>query len=473
MHAQQTFTIGRTENNTYRIDDSSVSDTHLLVSPLSGSEYLLRRLSDAPDGLIIDRQAVRLAKVDRFTPLRLGKVRTTLGEIMKNADQISAESRSLFSAYVKDYQLKPGETYMAGASDVCEVVLPAPRVAWHALKLIPGSDDSWRIQTVHGRNKTEARAGDTLKAGLYRLQFGKAGQLHVHIAKEDRLVIRNLDVRHPASRCQFLIHSLSLAVRAGEFMGIIGPSGAGKSTLLKAIRNIIPIQNGSIALSGMDTGKHPEVLDDIGFVPQDDVVIPELSVEENLYYAASLRLPADWPDAARTTKVDELLQGMRLEEHRHNLCTNISGGQRKRVNLALELMLEPSFLLADEVCSGLSALDTDNILQHLRRIADTGKGVLLTIHSPDIEALDLMDTLLVLDVGGVIAYYGPASDALPYFSSTQGSSPYKSPKLIFDVLEKSQAGRRLISPEEWRENYRNSPYYHTYIEAGLAEENNL
>lgn len=260
-------------------------------------------------------------------------------------------------------------------------------------------------------------------------------------------------------------------------MGIIGPSGAGKSTLLKAIRQLIPTHNGTISLSGRDTRTHPEILKEIGFIPQDDVVIPELTVEENLQYAATFKLPADWPATARQKKVDELLKNLRLEEQRHQLCSSgeVSGGQRKRVNLALELLLEPTFLLADEVCSGLSALDTDNILQHLRRIANGGKGVILTIHSPDIESLDLMDTLLVLDKGGVIAYYGPAQKALRYFSSAQGDSLYKSPKLIFDVLEKSKTtteGKevRKTPPEEWQKHYRASPYYHDYIENRLATE---
>lgn len=279
-------------------------------------------------------------------------------------------------------------------------------------------------------------------------------------------------MRHPTRPQQFLLKTLSLTLQAGEFMGIIGPSGAGKSTLLKAIRQLIPLHNGKVLLSGENVAQHPTLLKEIGFVPQDDVLIPELTVAENLLYAAALRLPADWPDSARQERLDELLHRLRLSEHRDNPCNKISGGQRKRVNLALELMLEPSFLLADEVCSGLSALDTDNILQHLRNIADSGKGVMLTIHSPDIEALEIMDTLLVLDVGGLIAYYGPAAEALRYFSSAQGDSPYNSPKLIFDVLERTvspDSDQRCTTPEQWAQNYRNSAYYRHYLQRNLKQ----
>ncbi|OQW89665.1 MAG: hypothetical protein BWK78_07405 [Thiotrichaceae bacterium IS1] len=469
------FTIGRADHNKYRIIDDSISETHLQVTPLSGSEYLLRGLSDQPEGLIVDRQAVHLARVGEYTLLQLGNVHTTLGDIFKNATGTVASHSNHIQ--LREHHLKPGRTHLAGASSVCDIPLPSPRIAWYAFKLQPSSS-GWHLETVHNTvgqpQAITLREGDTLKISPYHLLFGANGNLQVQIAKDDHLVIRNLEIRHPTDRSKSLIQNFSLAIPTGEFMGIIGPSGAGKSTLLKAIRQLIPIHNGTISLSGRDTRTHPEILKEIGFIPQDDVVIPELTVEENLQYAAAFKLPADWPATARQEKVNELLKNLRLEEQRHHSCNKISGGQRKRVNLALELLLEPTFLLADEVCSGLSALDTDNILQHLRRIAKGGKGVILTIHSPDIEALDLMDTLLVLDKGGVIAYYGPAQKALRYFSSAQGDSLYKSPKLIFDVLEKPKTPEsgeeRKTPPEEWQKHYRASPYYHDYIENRLAKE---
>jgi ABC-type multidrug transport system ATPase subunit len=285
-------------------------------------------------------------------------------------------------------------------------------------------------------------------------------------------------------------------------MGIIGPSGAGKSTLLKAIRSIMPIASGDISVLGKNINQAPSLLKEIAFVPQDDVVISELTVEENLRFAASLRLPSDWTDEARAKKVEELLINTGLQGVSNRLCSIISGGQRKRVNLALELILDSTFLLADEACSGLSALDTDNVLHLLREIADTGKGVILTIHSPDIEALDLMDTLLVLDVGGVIAYYGPAKDAVKYFD--RNALIHTSPKRIFDVLERklslkevkefveeelkklaeegktlsaeeikklTEEPKRKTSPEQWVQQYKNS-LYHKYLEKNLSDSIN-
>jgi ABC-type multidrug transport system ATPase subunit len=474
MSNPQEITIGNTPDSTYPLTDATlrqaqgtaVGNIRLTVIPLSASEYLIRNVSDVPDQLMVSRQRVMMARIDKFTPISIGKVHFTLGELIKYGRFISHTDNSVLKAPTH-YMLEPERTYLAGASDICDISLPSPQVAWHAVE-IKSYVYKWEVHFIHARKTAKLPGGSSIRIGPYQLEFNSNSQLSVQAASNDRLTLRNVDVLHPNKKYP-LIRALSLAVQAGEFMGIIGPSGAGKSTLLKAIRAIIPIQSGQISLSNQNTRTHPDILKEIGFVPQDDVVIPELTVTENLRFAARLRLPADWPAAAIEQKVTTLIQAMNLDEQRYNYCGNISGGQRKRVNLALEMMLEPTFLLADEVCSGLSSLDTDNILQHLRRIADSGKGIMLTIHSPDIEAFDLMDTLLVLDTGGFIAYYGPAQpDAIQYFSK-QRHSPYKSPKLIFDILEKKVGAERQTSPEEWHQIYRSSRYYREFIEAKLAE----
>ena len=455
------FTIGSSPKNTYHISD--IEGANLVVTALSASEYLVHNISEN-DNLIIGRQRVTMSRIDKYTPLQLGKMSFTLDALIKG---IKDKPKFHHQQQKTDYNFATGRVYLAGASDVCDIILPSPRVAWHALE-IQHDNSQWQLRFIQTNKKVTVANGDEVRVGPYQLIFNKNGQVKATIATNDLLTMKNIGVLHPKKRKNPpLIRDLSLSCQAGEFMGIIGPSGAGKSTLLRAIRAIIPINSGQITLSKNDTRKNSEILKEIGFVPQDDVVIEELSVAENLRYAAELRLPSDWPAEAIEKKVNELIKAMNLDQQRNNYCANISGGQRKRVNLALEMMLEPTFLLADEVCSGLSSLDTDNILQHLRWIADSGKGIMLTIHSPDIEAFDLMDTLLVLDTGGFIAYYGPAQpDALQYFSK-QTSSPYRSPKLIFDILEKKEGEQRKTLPEDWHLIYKSSPYYQEFIQSKL------
>lgn len=437
-------------------------------------EYLLINLSEQAEGLIVERQAVSQARIDRFTPLKIGQVKITLGELFEH--RLFEPQAHPLSRYNQTYSLQEGKTYLAGASPVCDLVLASSRLAWHTLEIVCHGEQ-WQIKALHARQKLSRQAGESLRVGPYLLHFSKDNELNVEVIVNESLQLRHVYTRIPGKAHQHSLHDVSLSIRSGEFVGIIGPSGAGKSTLLKAIRGLIPLHSGEMSLANRNFTQYPQLRGELGLVPQDDVVIPELTVSENLAFAARLRLPADWTAEARQNKVDELLEAMQLQRQANQLCTQISGGQRKRVNLALELMLEPTFLLADEVCSGLSALDSDNILQHLRRLAEQGKGVLLTIHSPDIEALDLMDRLLVLDTGGYIAYYGPPLEALGYFSRSrmQHGAHSRSPKLIFDVLEKKQpnSDERLVSPPEQHEHFKGSPYYQRYIAAPLEENQHV
>ena len=471
IEKKQNITIGNTPGCTYPLPDGAKDKILLTFTTVSAVEYLIHNQSDNLDNLTVDHRqhGVVMARIDKFTPLKFAGFSFTIGELNK---EFSFKTKKVSAQSPTDYSLDNGKTYLVGSSDICDIQLHSPRVAWHALEL-KLDNNQWETRFLPDKKIKILENGSVVRIGPYQLELKENGKLKSKIATHESLTLRNLYVVHPKNKHHHFIHDCSLGIKAGEFMGIIGPSGAGKSTLLKAIRAIISIKSGHITVSGLDTQQNPDSLKEIGFVPQDDVVIPELTVGENLRYAAALRLPSDWPSEALDQKVDDLLKAMSLEKQRDNYCSAISGGQRKRVNLALELMLEPTFLLADEVCSGLSSLDTDNILKHLRQIANNGKGVMLTIHSPDIEAFDLMDTLLVLDVGGLIAYYGPAQEAIQYFARRE-HSPYKSPKLIFDVLEKkdSKTGERKITPEMWHKIYQMSPYHKEFIVDRISEETN-
>jgi ABC-type multidrug transport system ATPase subunit len=468
------FTIGSSSSNKYSINSSNIDTTHLLVQALSSAEYIIRDISlNHPHQFIVNRKNVKLARIDRYTQLQIADIHFTLDGLFEGEKIILDKNEK--SNYPKKYSLESGKEYFVGASSESDIILSSPKVDWRALKIQVNKRNDYAVVLVNSRKKLSLSSGDSLQIGIYVLSFKDKGIVDISIPEKGRITLRDIEVVNPFKKNHLLIKSLSLSISSGKFIGIIGPSGAGKSTLLKAIRLMLPLANGSISLSGKNLSKHPDLLSEIGFVPQDDVVITELTVKENLQYAASLRLPKDWTDEGREEKVNALIKSMRLTEQQHNLGTKISGGQRKRLNLALELLMEPTFLLADEVCSGLSALDSDNILKYLRGLRDQGMGIVLTIHSPDIEAFDLMDDLLVLDQGGIIAYYGPTSEAISYFTKTNGkNSPYQSPKIIFDILEKAEnldSEKRRTSPEEWGLNYKLSPLYHHYIKSEIDKEN--
>jgi hypothetical protein len=169
------ITVGRATQNNYRIIDDSISETHLQVTPLSGSEYLLRCLSDQADELIVDRQSVKVAKVEKYTPLQLGRVRTTLGDIFKNVDGLLSSVANPLATQVREYPFQPNKTYLAGASPACDIPLPSPRIAWHTFKLQPRSHE-WQIETVHKTSGKPThltlRSDEGLKIRPYHLLLG-------------------------------------------------------------------------------------------------------------------------------------------------------------------------------------------------------------------------------------------------------------------------------------------------------------
>jgi ABC transport system ATP-binding/permease protein len=207
---------------------------------------------------------------------------------------------------------------------------------------------------------------------------------------------------------------------SGRLIGIIGGSGSGKSTLLKLLSGIIKPKRGKILINGFDIHKnHEELKGVIGYVPQDDVLIKELTVFENLYYNARLSF-SDYSEEEISKVVDEALLSFDLVEARDlqvgdAFSTFLSGGQRKRLNIALELIREPALLFVDEPTSGLSSADSEKVMHLLKRQTFKGKLVFANIHQPSSEIFKLLDKLLVVDQGGRVIYYGNPLDAIGYF----------------------------------------------------------
>lgn len=471
------FIIKQQDRGLYHVTHPRMKSFCLEVTTLSGSEFLIRQTGGTED-VYVRRRTTVLARVDKDMSIRVGNYTFTLQQLFNASSAMRQLFKPSFAGKDEpsekatpqdvDLDLEPSEIYMLGADPKCDICLASPRVAWRAVK-IKEEAGKWTAFPVHGGQKVTLDQGVILKVGPYQISLAEGRYLQIRTVTQSRLDVDNIDVK---KNSKFLIRGLSFGVKSGEFIGIMGPSGAGKSVLLKAMRGIIPLTGGTMRLDGRDFRAMPDFYSEIGYVPQDDLVYTYLTVTENLYYAARLRLPSDWPNEAIDIKVNELLEKMSLQDCAKRRCSDISGGQRKRVHLGIELILEPNFLLADEICSGLSSWDTDNVLKHLRRMVDEGKTVILTIHTPDVEALDLMDLILLVDRGGFLAYYGPAQpDAIKYFTR-RSLSPYQSPKIIFDVLEKRKddsGSERRVSPEQWRERFLSSHYYKKYVQERLAK----
>lgn len=209
-----------------------------------------------------------------------------------------------------------------------------------------------------------------------------------------------------------ILSSIDFSASDGELVGILGPSGSGKSTLLMALNGFRPANAGRVTLDGKDLYADFESLkSQIGFVPQDDIVPTALKVERTLSYAAELRLPNASPEQ-RVTRVNQVMRLLELQERKDVRVSSLSGGQRKRVSVGVELLSKPRLLFADEPTSGLDPALERSMTENFRKLADDGHMVIVTTHI--MSSLSLYNSLVVL-VGGRLAYFGPPQKIKAYF----------------------------------------------------------
>lgn len=271
------------------------------------------------------------------------------------------------------------------------------------------------------------------------------------------------------------LHNIDFTENNGRLLGIMGGSGAGKSTLLNVLNGNYTPTKGAVKINGIDIHREKERVEGvIGFVSQDDLLIEELTVFQNLFFNAKLCFK-DLSDALIARKVLSMLSSIGLYESRDlkvgsPLEKTISGGQRKRLNIALELIREPAVLFVDEPTSGLSSRDSENIMDLLKELALKGKLVFVVIHQPSSEIFKMFDKLMILDQGGYPIFNGNPVDGIVHFKtlinhvncderecSVCGNV---NPEQIFNIIEAkvvdeygNQTSTRKTAPIEWNKQY--------------------
>ncbi|MDQ0944450.1 FHA domain-containing protein [Streptomyces sp. V1I1] len=255
-----------------------------------------------------------------------------------------------------------------------------------------------------------------------------------------------------------ILRDVSFGVPEKSLIGVIGPSGSGKSTLLKALTGYRPANQGDVLYDNRSLYKQfAELRQRIGLVPQDDILHKELTVRKALKYAAKLRFPGDTAEAEREARIDEVLRELKLDIHKEKKVTSLSGGQRKRVSVALELLTKPSLIFLDEPTSGLDPGMDRDVMQLLRGLADDGRTVLVVTHS--VAELALCDKLLVMAPGGSVAYFGPPEEALNFFGYSTWAD-------VFSAFENYR-------DYDWAGRWRGSQHYQMYaadIDAVAAQQ---
>ncbi|MDJ0595462.1 MAG: ATP-binding cassette domain-containing protein [Pleurocapsa sp. MO_226.B13] len=311
---------------------------------------------------------------------------------------------------------------------------------------------------------------DTIQIGPYVLLFtGEALEL-TNATNQIRLDAHRLTFRVKDKKGETftILNEVNLVLEPGQLVAFVGGSGAGKSTLMKALLGIAPISSGNVYLNGDNLRKNwPVYRSQVGYVPQDDIIHRELTVEEVLRSACQLRLP---PDTNISEVITNTLEQIKLSHVRNTLVTKLSGGQRKRVSIGVELLADPKLFFLDEPTSGLDpGLDKEMMLL-LREQADRGRTIALVTHATD--NIGICDRIAFMGLGGNLCFYGPPEEALPFFQQYAGRFDSEHFGDFADIYIELNKGKNKAAIAErvsyWSEKYANSPEYKSYIQNSLS-----
>jgi len=306
---------------------------------------------------------------------------------------------------------------------------------------------------VNGELVTQPRplkAHDLVTIGGFLL---RVDGLHIH---EMDLSSSRIYAEHVTKQIQdkIIINDITLALLPREFVGLMGPSGCGKSTLMDALNGLRPASSGTVFLNNLELYRHfNSIRRSIGYVPQRDILHEVLTVERTLIYAAKLRLPEGTANGELNRVVSEVIETVGLTEQRQTQFRQLSGGQQKRLSLAIELLTKPSFLFLDEPTSPLDPETTESMMDLFRKLADQGRIVVMVTHK--FEKFFSMNHVAILSRGGHLAFFGPPKAALEYFGCTQPTDIY----------------RRIggIDPDELSRRFQASPQYANYVSRRVVE----
>ncbi|WP_244258295.1 FHA domain-containing protein [Streptomyces sp. Tu 2975] len=370
------------------------------------------------------------------------------------------------------HQLSLGRVMRIGRALENELVVSDLQVSRHHAEFTAHPDGRFEIRDLGSHNGTYVNGQPIAKSGTVLIGPNDivgvghstfrivGGQLEEFVdTGEVSFSARHLTVTVDGGKQ--ILRDVSFGVPEKSLIGVIGPSGSGKSTLLKALTGYRPANQGDVLYDNRSLYKQfAELRQRIGLVPQDDILHKELTVRKALKYAAKLRFPGDTAEAEREARIDEVLRELKLDIHKDKKVTSLSGGQRKRVSVALELLTKPSLIFLDEPTSGLDPGMDRDVMQLLRGLADDGRTVLVVTHS--VAELGLCDKLLVMAPGGSVAYFGPPEEALNFFGYSTWAD-------VFSAFENYR-------DYDWAGRWRGSQHYQMYaadIDAVAAQSVNM
>jgi ABC transport system ATP-binding/permease protein len=351
-----------------------------------------------------------------------------------------------------------------GRSDDNSVTLPHPQVSLHHARITRTSQGDYVITDLGSTNGTYVNGysirqaklvpGVEVRIGPYRFVFTGTSLTQYDESKSIRVDALDLRKTMPTGRLvrdrrQVVLDDVSLSILPGSFVAVVGASGAGKTMLLNALNGQSPADHGTVLYNQQDFYRHTAAFtSSFGYVPQDDIIHANLTVERALYYAARLRLPKDFSRRQILERVRQVMDDVELTPQHRQLIADLSGGQRKRASIAVELLADPPVFFLDEPTSGLDPGLDRKMMLLLRRLADRGHTIIMSTHAT--ANIEVCDAVCFLAPGGRLVYYGPPQELKRYF----GQNDYAE---IYNEVAEDPAG--------WANRFRASPDYRRYVQA--------
>ena len=456
--AGRVWTIGRAHEADVHLDNPRVSRDQAVLEPTPAGWLLVNHSNN---GMFVDGRRVERLMVTQPVTVVLGSVSS--GETL-HLVPIKQPAAQPTVGRTDERRLREGTTVARPPSSVHTIDrrsitigrAPENHVVLQDLLVsrrhaeLRRIGDRWELADLGSANGTYVNGARITRAVIGPDDVVAIGRQLLHLSG-DTLVeyVDTGDVSYAASKLRVvtkndrvLLADVSFTLPERSFLAVVGPSGAGKSTLLGALTGFRPASSGRVRYDDRDLyDNYAELRHRIGFVPQDDILHTPLTVRRALNYAAQLRFPQDVSAEERKQRIAEVLAELGLTAQADQRIDSLSGGQRKRTSVALELLTKPSLLFLDEPTSGLDPGYEKSVMQTLRSLADDGRSVVVVTHN--VAHLNMCDRLLILAPGGRLAYFGPPRGALAFFNCDDFAD-------LFTLLEKDETtdwtGRFNASP---------------------------
>jgi ABC transport system ATP-binding/permease protein len=490
--------MGRASDNDIVLASRFVSGYHARIEPEGNAHRIID--IGSTNGLLHEGKRVERRSLVDGDVLRIGDPVT--GNFVTLTYRNSSASRTPQAGQIaRSYRLDPNDAQITIGRSGCDITLDNPQVSRFHCQIDRISPTQHVLRDAGSTNGTFVNgqrvsqhplaSGDVIQIGAFKLvytgtsldEYDQRGALRIDARGLQRIVGQGRQRRT-------ILHDVSLSIEPREFVAIVGGSGTGKSTLMKALCGYAPADKGTVLINGDDFYVNFDAYRGVlGYVPQDDIIHRGLPVGRALGYAARLRLPADTGPSEIGARVGRVLDDVEMTDHRQTMVESLSGGQRKRVSIGAELLADPSLFYLDEPTSGLDPGLEKKMMYTLRRLADSGRTVLLVTHAT--ANITQCDHVIFM-AGGRVVFFGPPREALTFFNVTSGdfadiytrldgladpNDPLvqRELKAEYDALTaqdaqlKTQNAKPKTLAQLWEMKYQASPYYARYVTDRLAE----